>query len=151
MTDSICPQRACSGISKSVTFSISTETSADCSPMRFSSPTTFFRWGSDLCWVFLARLRYAFRFSQPLDVLFRPHPFGLFSCRIRPWGCGSQRFLPFSSRHGFSRALPSGICFETHGDCHRQVWWDMAMLSFRWFSNIAPGFMHLKSSCAMDD
>jgi hypothetical protein len=42
--------------------------------------------GSDSYRDYLTRLRYVFRFSQPRDVLFRPHPHGLISCRIRPWG-----------------------------------------------------------------
>jgi hypothetical protein len=73
---------------------------------RVSSPATSPDAGSDMRRGYLARLRYVFRFSQPLDVLFRPHPLGLVSCRIRPWGCGFQRFPSSSSRHGFRRALP---------------------------------------------
>lgn len=56
----------------------------------------------------LSRLRCAFRFSQPLDALIRPRPFGLVSCRFRPWGSCSQRFPPPSSRHGSRRALSPG-------------------------------------------
>lgn len=56
----------------------------------------------------LFRLRCAFRFSQPLDAFIRPRPFGLVSCRFRPWGSCSQRFPPPSSRHDFRRALSPG-------------------------------------------
>jgi len=56
----------------------------------------------------LTRLRCAFRFSQPLDAFLRPRPFGLVSCRFRPWGSCSQRFPPPSSRHDFRRALSPG-------------------------------------------
>jgi len=52
----------------------------------FPSPTTCPRAGSDQRRAFLTRLSYAFRFSQPLDVLFRLRHLGLVSCRIRPWG-----------------------------------------------------------------
>jgi len=45
-------------------------------------------------------------FLNLLALLFRPRSFGLVSCRIRPWGCDFQRFLPPRSHHGFHRALP---------------------------------------------
>ena len=56
------------------------------------------------------RLCYAFRLSQPLDVLFRSRRLGLVSCRIRPWGLDSQRFPPPCSRHGLHREL--SLCLE---------------------------------------
>jgi hypothetical protein len=43
--------------------------------------TTLESANSDLHRVYLARLCYVFRFSQPLDVSFRPHPSSLVSCR----------------------------------------------------------------------
>jgi len=72
----------------------------------FPPPTTFPHAGSDQRRVYLTRLCYAFRLSQPLDVLFRLRPLGFVSRRIRPWGWSSQRFPPTSSRHDFRRALP---------------------------------------------
>jgi hypothetical protein len=59
---------------------------ANRAPMGFLSPTTSRNEGSDQHWVYLAQLCYAFRLSQPLDVLFRLRPPGLVSCQIRPWG-----------------------------------------------------------------
>jgi hypothetical protein len=44
-------------------------------------PTTFAEAGSDPRRVCLTRLCCAFRFSQPLDALFRPQPSSLVSCR----------------------------------------------------------------------
>jgi len=62
--------------------------------------------GSDTRRAYLSRLRSAFRFSQPLDALLRPRPYGLVSCRIRPWGSDLQRLPPPTRRHDFRRALP---------------------------------------------
>jgi hypothetical protein len=61
---------------------------------------------SDRCRDCLTRLGSASRLSQPLDALLRSHPYGLVSCRIRPWGFGLQRFPPPARRHDFRRALP---------------------------------------------
>jgi hypothetical protein len=44
-------------------------------PVRFLDPTALKEADSDLHRVCLPRLCYAFRFSQPLDVSFRPQPF----------------------------------------------------------------------------
>ena len=74
--------------------------------LRFSSPTASPNKSSDQHREYRSRLCSAFRFSQPLDVLLRSCPPGLISCQIRPWGWGSQRVPPPSSRHGFHRALP---------------------------------------------
>jgi hypothetical protein len=79
---------------------------ANRAPMGFLPPTTSFNKSSDLHWAYLTQLCYAFRLSQPLDVLFRLRLPGLVSCQIRPWGWGSQSFPPSSSRRGFHRALP---------------------------------------------
>jgi hypothetical protein len=46
-----------------------------------SCPTTLEIASSDQHRACLTRLRYAFRFSQPLDASFRPHPSDLVSCR----------------------------------------------------------------------
>jgi hypothetical protein len=46
-----------------------------------SCPTTLEIASSDKHRGYLTRLRYAFRFSQPLDASFRPHPSSLVSCR----------------------------------------------------------------------
>jgi len=54
----------------------------------------------------LTRLCCAFRLSQPPDALFRSRPFGLVSCRIRPWGFDLQRFSPPGSHRGFHHELP---------------------------------------------
>jgi hypothetical protein len=74
--------------------------------MGFYAPTASQNEGSDLHWEYRSQLCSAFRFSQPLDAFLRLRPPGLVSCQIRPWGWGSQRFPPPSSRHGFHRALP---------------------------------------------
>jgi len=62
--------------------------------------------GSDTRRAYLSRLRSAFRFSQPLDALLHPRPYGFVSCRIRPWGSDLQRLPPPTRRHDFRRALP---------------------------------------------
>jgi hypothetical protein len=56
------------------------------SPSRVSPPTTFPDKDSDQHRAYLTRLCNAFRLSQPLDALLHLRPFGLVSCRIRPWG-----------------------------------------------------------------
>lgn len=50
-------------------------------PLRFVGSTTYRDRDSDLHRVYLTRLCYASRLSQPLDVLFRPHPPCLVSYR----------------------------------------------------------------------
>jgi hypothetical protein len=47
-------------------------------------PTTFSNESSDQHREYLSRLCYAYRLSQPLDVLFRSRPIGLVSCRSAP-------------------------------------------------------------------
>jgi hypothetical protein len=71
-----------------------------------SFPSTSSSVSSDLHRVCLTRLCSVFRFSQPLDVLFRLRRLGLVSCRIRPWDCGSQRFPPPCSFRDFHREYP---------------------------------------------
>jgi hypothetical protein len=74
--------------------------------LGFLAPTASPNKSSDQHREYRSRLRSAFRLSQPLDALLRSCPPGLVSCQIRPWGWGSQRVPPPSSRHGFHRALP---------------------------------------------
>jgi hypothetical protein len=62
-----------------------------CHPSRVSFPSTFDTVDSDLRRVCLTRLRCVFRFSQPLDALFRPQPSSLLSCRSRPWDSSSEK------------------------------------------------------------
>jgi len=75
-----------------------------------SFPLTYSNASSDLRRACLTRLCCAFRFSQPLDALFRSRPFSLVSCCFRLWDLGSQRFPPSCSRHDFHRSLP--FCLE---------------------------------------
>jgi len=70
-------------------------------------PSAYPRESSDLHRAYLTRLCSAFRFSQPLDGLFRSHHLGFVSRRIRPWDFCFQRFPSSRSRHGFHRACPS--------------------------------------------
>jgi hypothetical protein len=49
--------------------------------LGFLCPTTLELASSDTHRAYLTRLRCAFRFSQPPDASFRPHPSGLVSCR----------------------------------------------------------------------
>jgi hypothetical protein len=62
--------------------------------MRFSSPTTPKETGSDLHRVCLARLRCAFRFSQPLDALFLPRPFRLCFAPVTSLGFTPSEVFP---------------------------------------------------------
>jgi hypothetical protein len=88
--------------------------SATCPSMGFFSPSTSRDVSSDQHWACLAQLRSAFRFSRPLDALLHSRPFGLVSCRFRPWGSCSQRFPSPGSRHGFflRRAFPRPLSFR---------------------------------------
>ena len=52
--------------------------------------------GSDLHWTYLVQLCCVLRLSQPLDALFRPHLFGLISCRYHP-GLHLQSLSPRDS------------------------------------------------------
>jgi hypothetical protein len=74
-------------------------------PMKFFHLSTTSAVESDLRRGFLSRLCCVPRFSQPLDALFRPHPFDLISCRYRPGfhlqslpltlaSCASRHLLP---------------------------------------------------------
>ena len=66
--------------------------------MKFSHLSTTSDAESDQRRSYLPRLRCVLRFSQPLDALFRPHPFGLVSCRYHP-GFHLQSFpLTLASR-----------------------------------------------------
>jgi hypothetical protein len=57
---------------------------ADRASMRFPSLRRLRTESSDPHRVYLTRLRYAFRLSQPLGVLLRSRPIGLVSCRSTP-------------------------------------------------------------------
>lgn len=69
-------------------------------------PLTYSNATSDQRRACLTRLCYAFRFFQPLDVLFRLRPFSLVSCRFRLWDFRFQRFPPSRSRCSLHRSLP---------------------------------------------
>jgi hypothetical protein len=71
-----------------------------------SSPTTFLDASSDPRRACLTRLCCAFRFSQPLDALFRSHLLGLVSCRSRPWGCAFRGFPPLEAATAFTARSP---------------------------------------------
>jgi len=62
-----------------------------------SRPTTHEARGSDYHRVCLARLRCAFRFSQPLDAFFRLQPFRPCFVPVAPLGFRLQRFSPRGS------------------------------------------------------
>jgi hypothetical protein len=84
------------------------------SPLRFPYPSTTSDVGSDLRWVYLTQLRYAFRLSQPLDVSFRPHPSSLVSCWYRPWAFDLQRFSPRASRQHLSMQAAPRVLSSRH-------------------------------------
>jgi hypothetical protein len=54
----------------------------------------------------LPRLRYAFRLSQPLDVLFLSIPSGLVACRWRPWGSAFGGFPCWVAGSAFTERSP---------------------------------------------
>jgi hypothetical protein len=59
---------------------------------------------------YLTRLCYAFRFSQPLDVLFRLRLLGLVPCRVRPWDSALRGFpLPVAGAT-FAARCPQAMC-----------------------------------------
>jgi hypothetical protein len=69
-------------------------------------PTTLSEADSDPHRVCLARLCCAFRFSQPLDALFRPQPFRPCFMPVTPLGFHFQRFSLPSSGTASRRSLP---------------------------------------------
>jgi hypothetical protein len=69
-------------------------------------PTTLAEAGSDLHRACLARLCCAFRFSQPLDALFRPQPFQPCFMPVAPLGFRFQRFSLPGSGTASRRFLP---------------------------------------------
>jgi hypothetical protein len=74
--------------------------------LRFFDPSTHLATGSDLHRVCLARLRYAFRLSQPPGVLFLPWPSGFVSRRWRPWASPFRGLLLSRSQQDLSVRLP---------------------------------------------
>lgn len=64
--------------------------------MRFSCPSTHEVAGSDPHRVCLARMCYAFRFSQPRGVSFLPRPFRLCFTPVASLGFSLQRFVPLT-------------------------------------------------------
>jgi hypothetical protein len=74
-------------------------------PMRSSRPFSVSRCGQRPTPGFHTWLCSVFRLSQPLDVLLRPHPLGLVSCRIRSWDSHLQRFPPPGSHHDSHRGM----------------------------------------------
>jgi len=84
------------------------------SPMRFPYPSTTSDAGSDQHRVYLTQLRYVFRLSQPIDVLFRPHPSSLVSCWYRPWVFDLQRFSPRVSRQHLSMQASPRVLSSNH-------------------------------------
>jgi hypothetical protein len=69
-------------------------------------PTTLAEAGSDLHRVCQTRLCCAFRFSQPLDALFRPQPLQPCFMPVTPLGFHFQRFSLPDSGIAFRRVLP---------------------------------------------
>lgn len=58
----------------------------------------------------LTRSACASRLSQPPDAFVRPAPTGLVSCRIRPWGCALQSFVPLrAAARRLRRRCPPGV------------------------------------------
>jgi hypothetical protein len=69
-------------------------------------PTTLAEAGSDPHRAFLTRLCCAFRFSQPLDALFRPQPLRPCFMPVAPLGFRFQRFSLPGSGSASRRSLP---------------------------------------------
>lgn len=85
------------------------------SPMRFLSPTAFSRRRAATYIPRLPRpgLGYLLSVSHALEVLIRPTPAGLVSCRSRSWGFDLSRLLPVQSRTSSRTPLPS-CCYPEH-------------------------------------
>jgi hypothetical protein len=85
------------------------------SPMRFVSPTAFSRRRAATYIPGVPRpgLRYLLSVSHALEVLIRPSPAGLVSCRSRSWGLCLSRLLPVQSRTSSRTPLPS-CCYPEH-------------------------------------
>jgi hypothetical protein len=81
----------------------------DAPPMGFLCPSTFAAGGSNLHRAYLTQLCCAFRFSQPLDALFRHLPFRPYFVPVTPLGFTAFRGFPptGSSPRSHDRALPS--------------------------------------------
>ena len=62
--------------------------------MGFCYPSTHKETDSYQHRSYLDRLCYAFRFSQPLDVLLRPNPFPLCFMRVAPMGLRPSKVFP---------------------------------------------------------
>jgi hypothetical protein len=79
-------------------------------------PYSVFRTGQRLIvWrVPTLQTRGVFRFSQPLDALFRPEPTGLVSCQIRSWGSPLQSFFLPCRCQLSPAASPSCRCASRH-------------------------------------
>jgi hypothetical protein len=80
-----------------------------------SYPSTHEESSSDLHRVYLARLCYAFRLSQPLDALFRPNPFSPCFMRVAPLGFQLSEVFPLQQREEL-HSLPS-----LHAVYHRDL------------------------------
>jgi hypothetical protein len=76
----------------------------------FGGPSTHEASESDPHRVCLARLCYAYRFSQPLDVSFRPTPVRFYFTPVTPLGFSLQRFVPLTKPPmPFGVAAPPGV------------------------------------------
>jgi hypothetical protein len=77
---------------------------------RFVCSSTHKAPGSDRHRVCLARLCYAFRLSQPLDVLLLPKPFWLCFTPVAPLSFSLQRFSPLAlPTRPFGRSAPPDV------------------------------------------
>jgi hypothetical protein len=83
-------------------------------------PSTLGETGSDLHRVYLARLCYAFRFSQPLDASFRPNPTSPCFMRETPLGFLLTEVFPLRSR-GEPHSLLSLHAVSHRDFPHRQA------------------------------
>jgi hypothetical protein len=107
--------------------------STSCSPfLEVCCPTTLEEADSDLHRVCLTRLCCAFRFSQPLDALFRPRPFRPCFMPVTSLGFDLQRFPPGGSPTNLAihRSLPA----VTRRRCGDAVWrrsFDFEVFSIR--------------------